>query len=133
MFAVPRAGTEGRPDVVADTWYAALLTGVALGREGERGAGRLIVLAMMVLRARAGASTAHRGRRFIVATAAIFAVSWAATAGYWYARNLLDTGNPCTLPPSSSGRARGFPKRHCESTRATTGCAGRWQMRPTSI
>ncbi|HKC40011.1 MAG TPA: hypothetical protein VKC15_10755, partial [Gemmatimonadales bacterium] len=94
VFAVPRDGTEGRPDVVADTWYAALLTGVALGVKVSAAPAALIVLAMIVLRARAGASTAHRGRRFIVATAAIFAVSWAATAGYWYARNLLYTGNP---------------------------------------
>jgi hypothetical protein len=94
VFAVPRDGTEGRADVVADTWYAALLTGVALGVKVSAAPAALIVLAMMVLRARGSASTAHRGQRFMVATAAIFAVSWAATAGYWYARNLLDTGNP---------------------------------------
>ena len=40
VFAVPRGDDRERADVVADTWYAALLTGFALGREGERGAGR---------------------------------------------------------------------------------------------
>ena len=39
----------------------------------------------MVLRAR------RRGRHLI---AAIFAVSWVVMAGYWYARNIVHTGNP---------------------------------------
>src|SRR5207247_1302818 len=70
VFAVPRDGTEGRADVVADTWYAALLTGVALGVKASAAPAALIVLAMMLLRARGGASTAHRGRRFIGAAPA---------------------------------------------------------------
>src|SRR5262249_3875004 len=94
VFAVPRDGTEARGDVVADTWYAALRTGVALGVKVNAAPAALIVLAMMVVRARGGASMAYRRRHFMVATAAIFAISWAATAGYWYARNLLNTGNP---------------------------------------
>ena len=94
VFAVPRDDSEGRGDVVADTWYAALLTGVALGVKASAAPAALIVLAMMLVRARGGASIAYRGRHFKVATVAIFVFSWAATAGYWYARNLLNTGNP---------------------------------------
>jgi hypothetical protein len=93
VFAVPRADTEERADVVDDTWYAALLTGFAIGVKASAAPAALIVLAMLVLRARGGASTGLRRRRLIT-TVAIFAVSWAATAGYWYARNLIYTDNP---------------------------------------
>jgi hypothetical protein len=91
VFAVPRANTEERTDVVDDTWYAALLTGFAIGVKVSAAPAALIVLAMMILRARGRAPT---GRRRLVTTASIFAVSWVVTAGYWYARNLIDTGNP---------------------------------------
>src|SRR5262249_48330444 len=97
-------------DVVADTWYAALLTGVALGVKVNAAPAALIVLAMMMVRARGGASTAYRGRHFMAATVAIFAISWAATAGYWYARNILNTGPPLSPAASVCGPARRFPE-----------------------
>jgi len=93
VFAVPRADREERADVVDDTWYVALLTGFAIGVKMSAAPAAVIFLGMMLLRARGGASTGLPRRRLIT-TASIFAVSWVATAGYWYARNLVDTGNP---------------------------------------
>jgi len=52
VFAVPRDGAEGRGEVVADTCYAALLTGVALGEKVNAVPAALIILAMTVVRAR---------------------------------------------------------------------------------
>jgi hypothetical protein len=94
VFAVPRGETESRADVIADTWYAALLTGFALGVKVSAAPAGLIVLAIMLMRSRGELPTARPGRRSMLATAATFAVTWAVTAGYWYARNLLYTGNP---------------------------------------
>jgi hypothetical protein len=91
-FAVPRRDDESRRDVAVDGGYAALLSGLALGVKVSAAVPALIVLAMTVLRARASARGA-RGRA-MVRTALVFAVGWMAVAGYWYARNLVHTGNP---------------------------------------
>ena len=94
VFAVPRADREERADVVDDTWYVALLTGFAIGVKMSAAPAAVIILA------HDGAARARRSfdgrsrRRRLITTASIFAVSWVATAGYWYARNLVDTGNP---------------------------------------
>jgi hypothetical protein len=94
VFAVPRGGTERRTAVVADAWYAALLTGLALGVKVSAAPAAMIVLALVLLRTRGGTAAAGPWRRDAGVTASIFAVAWIATAGYWYARNLLHTGNP---------------------------------------
>lgn len=90
-FAVPRAGAETARDVRTDAAYAAALTGLALGVKVSTAPLALIVLAMLLLRA--GGLPAARG-----ATAAHVAVivvgGWSATAAYWYARNVVHTGNP---------------------------------------
>jgi hypothetical protein len=90
VFAVPRRDGESRREVTVDTWYAGLLSGIALGVKVSAAPQALIVLAMAALRARAtgGAFPA------VARTSSIFAVAWAVTAGYWYARNVIHTGNP---------------------------------------
>jgi hypothetical protein len=87
VFAVPRSDDEPRRDVTVDAWYAALLSGLALGVKVSVAPQALIVLAMSALRASAGGGSPAR-------VAGIFVAGWAVTAGYWYARNLVDTGNP---------------------------------------
>jgi hypothetical protein len=91
VFAVPRGDGESRRDVAVDTWGAALLSGVALGVKVSVAPQALIVLAMSGLRAGTAA-----GPRVPAAlrVAIVFAVGWMATAGYWYARNVVHTGNP---------------------------------------
>ena len=91
VFAVPRGDDERRRDVAVDTGYAALLTGLALGVKVSAAAPALIVLVMAALRA----APARGGRRLAcLRTAGAFALAWAVTAGYWYARNVVQTGNP---------------------------------------
>ena len=91
-FAVPRGEDESRRDVAVDGAYAGLLSGFALGVKVSAAPPALIVLAMIMLRANASVRSA--GLRAAVRTALIFAVAWTATAGYWYARNVVHTGNP---------------------------------------
>ncbi|HKQ67414.1 MAG TPA: hypothetical protein VJZ73_20515 [Methylomirabilota bacterium] len=85
VFAIPRSVDESARVIAIDAWYAASLTGLALGVKASAAPAAIIVLLVMVLRAR------HRAATRI---AAIFAVSWIAMAGYWYARNIAHTGNP---------------------------------------
>jgi hypothetical protein len=87
VFAVPRGGEERRRDVAVDAWAAALLSGLALGVKVSVAPQALIVLVMSALRA-------DRGARALLRVAIVFLVGWAATAGYWYARNVVHTGNP---------------------------------------
>jgi hypothetical protein len=89
-FAVPRDEAETRRDVTVDAWYAGLLSGIALGVKVSAAPQALIVLAMTALRAKA----VSRGVRAALGTSLMFAVAWAVTAGYWYARNVVHTGNP---------------------------------------
>ncbi|HEX6212794.1 MAG TPA: hypothetical protein VF136_18580 [Methylomirabilota bacterium] len=90
-FAVPHA-TERPEDVRADAWYAGLLSGLALGVKASAAPPALVVLALLTLRARALPPPMRR--RATAALALTVAGSWIATAGYWYARNLLVAGNP---------------------------------------
>jgi hypothetical protein len=85
VFAIPRSVDESAHAVVNDAWYAAFLTGLAVGIKVSAVPAVLIALLVMVLRA---------GRRLVPRIAAVFAVSWIVTAGYWYARNVVHTGNP---------------------------------------
>jgi hypothetical protein len=90
VFAVPRSDEETRRDVTVDTWCAGLLSGIALGVKVSAAPQALIVLAMSALRARRTSAPVTAAVR----ASLIFALSWAATAGYWYARNVIHTGNP---------------------------------------
>ena len=91
VFAVPRRDDEDRREIAVDVCYAGLLTGFALGVKVSAAPQALIVLAMTALRARP------------TRAALSFAVAWAATAGYWYARNVIHTGNP-VYPAAFLGR-----------------------------
>jgi len=84
-FAIPRSVDESARVIAIDAWYAAALTGLALGVKASAAPAAIILLLVMVLRAH---------RRGAMRIAAIFAVSWIGMAGYWYARNVWHTGNP---------------------------------------
>lgn len=90
VFAVPRAETERPGDVGVDALYALLLSGFALGVKVSAALPALTILAMLALRATSGLPAARAVARMGLAVA----VSWAATGAYWYARNLVRTGNP---------------------------------------
>jgi hypothetical protein len=90
-FAVPRPGQETARDLRTDAAYAALLTGLGLGVKVSTAPLALVVLVMLVLRAKA-----LPGTRWVAVARTVLLVvgGWAATAGYWYARNVVHTGNP---------------------------------------
>ncbi|HMH51147.1 MAG TPA: hypothetical protein VK548_13005 [Candidatus Acidoferrum sp.] len=88
-FAVPRRDDESRREVIVDAWWAGLLSGIALGVKVSAAPQALIVLAMTALRAKTTSGRVGVGRASLV-----FGVSWAVTAGYWYVRNVVHTGNP---------------------------------------
>ena len=89
VFAVSRATEEDARDVRADAVYAGLLSGIALGVKVSAAAPALVILSMVARRGWA------RGRWRGAATGAlVVAAAWAATSGYWYARNVVHTGNP---------------------------------------
>jgi hypothetical protein len=90
----PRGEVETARDVRVDGGYAALLSGLALGVKISSAAPALVVLLAMALRARALGTRARARLRAVGALALIFAASWAATGGYWYARNAIHAGNP---------------------------------------
>src|SRR5262249_20151075 len=83
VFAIPRSVDESARVIVSDAWYAAFLTGLAVGVKASALPAAIGVLLVMVLRAR---------RPVAMRIAAVFVVSWIVTAGYWYARNVLHTG-----------------------------------------
>ena len=85
VFAIPGDG-----DAASDTWYAALLTGFAIGVKVSALPAALIVLALTAWRA--GGPGARL--RAAVRVAAIFAGAWMVTGAYWYLRNVVHTGNP---------------------------------------
>jgi hypothetical protein len=85
VFAIPRSVDESARAIAIDACYAAALTGLAVGVKASAVPAAIIVLLVMVLRTR---------RRLATRIVAIFAVSWIVMAGYWYARNVMHTGNP---------------------------------------
>ncbi len=90
VFAVPRGDDERREDLRVDAAFAALLTGLAVGVKVSAVPTALIVFLMLAWRARALDAWMRAG----VWLAAVFAAGWMVTGGYWYARNLVHTGNP---------------------------------------
>jgi hypothetical protein len=84
-FAIPRGEADSPRAIAVDAWYAAALTGLALGVKASAAPAAIIVLLVMALRARG---------RALTRIAPAFAVSWLAIAGYWYGRNVVHTGNP---------------------------------------
>jgi hypothetical protein len=92
VFAIPRDTVESARAVRADSWYAALLSGIALGVKVSAAPSALVVLTLLALRAAAARCGARM--RALATTGLVFAGSWAVTGGYWYARNLVHTGNP---------------------------------------
>ena len=94
VSSVPRGESERRGEVWADAAYAGLLSGLALGIKISAAAPAMVVLLAMALRAGALRTPRVARARGIGAIALIFAAFWAATGGYWYARNVLYTGNP---------------------------------------
>ena len=89
VFAVPRGMDEDARDVRADASYAGLLSGLALGVKVSAAPLALVILIMV---ARRGWTRARwRGAAGVTL---VVAAAWIATSGYWYARNVVHTGNP---------------------------------------
>jgi hypothetical protein len=89
VFAVPREADEDARDVWADASYAGLLSGVALGVKVSAAPLALVILIML---ARRGWTRARwRGAAGVTL---VVAAAWIATSAYWYARNVVHTGNP---------------------------------------
>ena len=89
VFAVPRETDEDARDILADAAYAGLLSGIAVGVKVSAAPLAVIVLIMV---ARRGWT---RGRwRGAATVTLVVAAAWAVTSGYWYARNVVHTGNP---------------------------------------
>jgi len=101
-FAVPRNDADELGGARRDTWFAGLTSGLALGIKVSAMIPALVIFAMVAWRRAARpegspGSLPRRGWRMARAAAAtglVFAGCWAITAGYWYARNLIHTGNP---------------------------------------
>jgi hypothetical protein len=90
VFAVPRGDAERREHLRVDVAFAALLTGLAVGVKVSAAPTAALVFVMLAWRARALDGWMGAGWRL----AAAFAVAWMVTGGYWYARNVVHTGNP---------------------------------------
>ena len=86
VFATPRADEETAHEIWIDGWYAALLSGLAIGIKVSAAPAAVIVLAMMAWRAGT--------RRQAARLALLFVAAWTITGGYWYLRNIVHTGNP---------------------------------------
>ncbi len=89
VFAVPREMDEDTRDVRADAAYAGLLSGVALGVKVS--AAPLALVIMIMLGRRGWTRARWRG---VGVVTLVVAAAWIATSGYWYARNVVHTGNP---------------------------------------
>src|SRR5262245_47400881 len=103
VFSIPSGDAEDARAFWVDAGHAGLLSGLALGVKVSAAAPALIVLLAMVLRARALGAAGGPRFRAMGGVALTFAVSWTATCGYWYARNLIHTGNP-VYPAAFLGR-----------------------------
>ena len=86
VLAIPRGEGESPQGVRTDAWYAALLTGLAIGVKVSAAPVALIVLAVVAIRS--------GWRRTGVQTVLVFVIAWSVTGAYWYARNWWHAGNP---------------------------------------
>jgi hypothetical protein len=93
-FAVPRGAAETASATRADACFAALLTGFAIGVKASALPAAVVVLLVTMVRARTPGSGRAGTMRAAARPAVVFLASWTVTAGYWYARNLVHTGNP---------------------------------------
>ena len=92
--AVPRGERERGREIAIDCVLVGLLTGMALGVKVSAATQALIIAAMLALRA-AGSSPRVRSRvRAVLGIGLVMTAGWMVTAGYWYARNVVHTGNP---------------------------------------
>ena len=94
VFAIPRGDVETPHDVRVDTCYAALLSGFALGVKASAALAVTVIIGMSVLRTRASSGIRAGRWRAIALTTLVFCLGWAMTGAYWYARNVIHTGNP---------------------------------------
>ena len=105
VFAVPRGPDEDARDVRADASYAGLLSGIALGVKVSAAPLALVILSMV---ARRGWT---RARWHGAATTTLVVLAgWIATSGYWYARNVVHTGNPVYPAKFLVWRGTTFPE-----------------------
>ncbi len=81
---------ERRAAARIDAWYAAALSGVAIGIKVNAAVPAAIVAVMALIRA----ASQKRRAAALLGTGAAFAVGWAAMGGYWYVRNFVHMGNP---------------------------------------
>ena len=89
-FSIPRGALETTRELRTDAAYAGLLTGLALGVKVSAAPLALVIVLVLALRARQLAAP----RRPLVEVGLVIAATWLGTAGYWYARNAVHTGNP---------------------------------------
>lgn len=97
-LAIPRDDVEDSRALTADTWYAALLTGFALGVKVSAAPAALVIILMLMV------------RRGVARVALVTAIAWSATGGYWYVRNLVHTGNPVYPAALLGWSGRRFPE-----------------------
>jgi hypothetical protein len=108
-FAVPRGGDdESLRGLRTDAAYAGLLTGFALGVKVSAAPIALGVLGLLAWRARALPKPARR--RGATTLVLLVALAWVGTAGYWYARNAVHTGNPLYPAAWLGGPGTTFPE-----------------------
>jgi hypothetical protein len=94
VVALPRGEIELGREIAIDGVLAGLLTGMALGVKVSAATQALIIAAILGLRA-AGSSPGVRARlRAVLGIGFVMVAGWTVTAGYWYARNVVHTGNP---------------------------------------
>jgi hypothetical protein len=94
VVALPRGESELGREIAIDGVLAGLLTGMALGVKVSAATQALIIAAMLALRA-AGSSLRVWARvRAVLGIGLVMVAGWTVTAGYWYARNVVHTGNP---------------------------------------
>jgi hypothetical protein len=94
VLAIPRADREDRRAITSDTWYAGLLAGIAVGVKVSAAPAALIVLLLLAFRAAALSTTTRSRLGAALLTTVVLVVSWSATGGYWYVRNVVHAGNP---------------------------------------
>jgi hypothetical protein len=110
VVTLPRGESERGREIAIDCVFAGLLTGMALGVKVSAATQALIIAAMLALRA-AGSSPRVRGRvRAVLGIGLVMTAGWMVTAGYWYARNVVHTGNPVYPAAFFGWKGTAFPE-----------------------